>query len=417
MYMRLMPLVTEVRPRLRQCNNFLNHLLKERNFLMKKLVGAVLISSLLYGNTQSVSAASLSETIKQVEVAAKSSRILHENYIRDLDYETMIGTPYNNARLEVGKAKKMVDSLSASEKKTELLKRVAGYQKVVQNGNAYNNAVRTNDILEGYSTKYLNPYFLEYAYGGNYNYFNHKLSLLQLNYDKVYGTLIQNEFKKRYLNPIKNIRNEVYYLLNADKDLNLARRALGLKNTDETQRQLNNADACLNKVSDSPKKRLLIERLTLLQNLLDDEVSGDYDTFYITKKNYDGQFSMKVSFNLKGTNMRFWIADADEYPSYESLKNALGNEVYGYHSSRETDGFIEEFDWTYRDLSGAYHMNIVWGYWLDYLNDINNHNDKIIPPGTDIRIVLEVEQEDGSVIVKEEVVTVTEELFQKAHVN
>jgi hypothetical protein len=417
MYMRLMPLVTEVRPRLRQCNNFLK-LLRERNFLMKKLVGTVLICSLLYGNTQSVSAASLSETIKQVDTAAITSRILHENYIRNLDYETIIGTPYNNARLEVGKAKKMVDSLPASEKKAELLKRVASYQKVVQNGNAYNNAVRTNDILEGYSTKYLDPYFSEYSYGAaNYNYFNHKLSLLQPNYDKVYGSLIQNEFKIRYLKPIKNTRNQVYYLLNAKEDLNLTRKALDLKNTDETQRQLSNADACLDKISDSPQKKLLIERLALLQKLLEDEVSGQYDTFYITKKYYHGQLSMKVSFNLKGTNMRFWIADAEEYPSYESLKTALGNEVYGYHSSRETDGFIEEFNWTYRDLSGAYHMNIVWGYWKDYLDGINNHNDKIIPAGTDVRIVLEVEQEDGSVIVKEEVVTITEELFQKAHVN
>jgi SbsC C-terminal domain len=385
---------------------------------MKKLIGAVLISSLLYGNTQSVSAASLSETIKQVDAAAKSSRILHENYIRDLDYETMIGTtPYNNARLEVGKAKKMVDSLPASEKKSELLKRVAGYQKVVQNGNAYNNAVRTNDILEGYSTKYLDPYFLEYTSGGNYNYFSHKLSLLQPNYDKVYGTLIQNEFKKRYLNPIKYTRNQVYYLLNAREDLYLARKALDLKDTDETQRQLNNAGACLDKVSDSAQKKLLVERLALFQNLLDDEVSGVYDTYYITKKNYSGQFSMKVSFNLKGENMRFWIADAEEYPSYESLKSARGNEVYGYHSSRETDGFIEEFNWTYRDLSNAYHSNIVWGYYHDDLIYINNHNDKIIPAGTDVRIVLEVEQEDGAVIVKEEVVTITEELFQKAHVN
>lgn len=384
---------------------------------MKKLVGTILISSLLYGNTQSVAAASLSETIKQVEVAAKSSRILYKNYIRELDYETMIGTPYNNARSEVGKAKKMVDSLPASEKKSELLKLVAGYQKVVQNGNAYNNAVRTNDFLEGYSTKYIEPYFSEDGSQANYNYFNHKLALLQPNYDKVYGTLIQNEFKTRYLNPIKDTRNQVYYLLNAREDLYLARKALDLKNTVETQRQLSNADACLEKVSDSPQKKLLIERLALLQNLLDDEVSGHYDAFYLTKKNFDGQFSMKVSFNLKGTNMRFWIADAEEYPSYESLKTALGNEVYGYHSSRETDGFIEEFNWTYRDLSGAYHMNIVWGYWKDYLDDINNHNDKIIPAGTDVRIVLEVEQEDGSVIVKEEIVNITEELFQKAHVN
>lgn len=40
--------------------------------------------------------------------------------------------------------------------------------------------------------------------------------------DKVYGKLIQDEFKTRYLYPIKKRRDDVYFLLNTREDLQLA---------------------------------------------------------------------------------------------------------------------------------------------------------------------------------------------------
>jgi hypothetical protein len=123
---------------------------------------------------------------------------------------------------------------------------------------------------------------------------------------------------------------------------------------------------------------------------------------------------MRVSYNLKGESMRLWIADAEKYPSYESLKTAYGNEVYGHYSSNDSGGWRSEFQWTYRDWSTAYQMNIVHGYWDTYLDPINESNDKIIPVGKEIRVVLEIVQADVQVIVKEEVVTMTEDLYQKS---
>ncbi len=381
---------------------------------MKKILGTLLIGSLLYIMPGHVSASSLSETEKQVNIAAKASTILHDKYTQNLDYKTVIGTPYNNARYEVGKAKKMVDALPNSERKKQLHTRVAGYQKVVMNGNAYNNAVRTYPILVDYKEKYLDVFLNDsrpYT-NSDYNYFNYKLSLLQPNYDKVYGEQIKKEFKTRYLNSIKKTRDEVYYLLNARKDLNLAMKSHA-SNADESHRQLTNALACLNKVSSSKQKELFLEQYTLIKNILEDNQAGR-DYFYISKGSYSFGPTMKMYSNLDGESMHIWIADAEKYPSYESLKKVDGKQVYGYFSSDHAGHKISNFNWTYRDWSSAYHTNLVWGYWdLDW---INNEDDAIIPVGTKIRVLFEIVKEDGEVILNEDVFTMTEDLFRKAHV-
>ncbi|MQR94789.1 hypothetical protein [Fictibacillus phosphorivorans] len=381
---------------------------------MKKILGTLIIGSLLYVLPDNVSATSLSETERQVHLAAIASTILHEKYTQNLDYKTLIGTPYINARYEVGKAKKMVDSLSNSERKKQLLTRVAGYQKIVKNGNAYNNAVRTYPILVNYKEKYLDvflndsrPYIIK-----DYNYFNYKLSLLQPNYDKVYGKFIQNEFKTRYLNSIKKTRDEVYYLMNAKKNLDLAMKSQ-YGNSEESYRQLTNALACLKNVSTSKQKELFLEQYTLIKNILEDNQAGR-DYFYISKGSYSLGPTMKMYSNLEGESVHLWIADAEKYPSYESLKKVDGKKVYGYFSSDHAGYTISNFNWTYRDWSSAYHTNIVWGYWdIDW---INNENDALIPVGKKIKVLFEVVKENGDVTLNEEVFTMTEDLFRKAHV-
>lgn len=380
---------------------------------MKKLFSTLLIGTLFYVSPPSADAASLSETEKQVNLAAKSSTLLHEKYTKNLDYKTIIGAPYNNARYEVGKAKKMVDSLPNTKRKRQLLTQVTGYLKVVQNGNAYNNAVRTYPILLDYKTKHLDHYLSDKPFykWRSYNYFNYKLSLLQPNYDKVYGKEIQKEFKDRYLNPIKKSRDEVYYIISADTHLDSAEASIS-KNTEEAQRRLDLATACINKIEAPKRKALLQERINLLQELLDDKTSGVYDTFYVTQNSNN---KMKVTFNYEG-EIRLWIADAEKYPTYESLKSAVGTEVYGHYSSNDWGNRLSAFTWTYRDWSSAYQMNIVHGYWDSYLDPINESNEKIIPVGKKIRIVLEVVHSDGEVIVREEVVPMTEELYRRSSV-
>lgn len=233
---------------------------------MKKLISSLLVGSLLYVIPHTAYAASLSETEKQVNVAAKASTILHDKYTHNLDYKTPIGTPYSDARYEVAIAKKMVDALPNSEKKNQLLTRVAGYQNVVKNGNAYNNAVRTYPILKNYKENDLDPFLHDSRIYNisDYNYFNNKLSLLQTNYDKVYGKLIQDEFKTRYLYPIKKRRDDVYFLLNTREDLQLAEKAFYMNIQAEADRQLSNALACINKVGHSKQKDLLLEHSNLL---------------------------------------------------------------------------------------------------------------------------------------------------------
>jgi hypothetical protein len=377
---------------------------------LKKLIGSFLVGSLLYVMPYTADAASLSETEKQVNVAAKASTILHDKYTHSLDYKTLIGAPYNNARYEVGKAKKMVDTLPNSDRKNQLLTRVAGYQKVVNNGNAYNNAVRTYPILLNYQKNHLDHYVSDGTLSNwyPYNYFNYKLSSLQANYDKVYGKYIQQNFKQLYLEPIKNTRDTVYYILSADTHLDRAKASL-YKDTNEAQRRLNLAAACLEKVSAPKRKALLEERAQLIQNFLNDEITGIHDTFYITKND---SLRMKVSFNFEG-NLTLWIADADKYPSYESLKTAGGRDVYGYSSIYNSDK-SEQFVWSYRDWGPAYQPNLVHNYERDILEIIEKSNETIIPIGKEIRIVLEVVQADGKVVVKEEVVTMTEDLYQKS---
>ncbi|GGB43378.1 hypothetical protein [Fictibacillus barbaricus] len=382
---------------------------------MKKLISSLLVGGLLYIMPHTADAATLSETEKQVNIAEKASTILHEKYTKNLDYVTQIGTPYHNARYEVGKAKSMVDSLPSSERKTQLLTRVAGYQKVVKNGNAYNNAVKTYPILKNFQKDYLDTYLNDSKWYGirDYNYFNYKLSLLQQNYDKVYGKLIQDEFKTRYLVPIKKTRDDVYYLLNARKDLELAEKDT-YKNPTEAKRQLGNALTCINKVRNSKQKNILLAHHSLLQNLIQDRESGDNEAFYISMGSYSLGFPMKIYTNLEGESMTLWIADAEQYPSYQSLKNVYGDEVYGYFNSHHAGHLISKFNWWYRDWSSAYHMNIVWGYWdLDW---INYEDDEILPVGTKFRVTLEVVKENGEVVVKEQPFTMTEELFKKAHV-
>lgn len=195
---------------------------------MKKLLSTLVIGTLIYVNPSSADAASLSETEKQVNLAAKSSTLLHKKYTNNLDYRTIIGEPYNDARYEVGKAKRMVDSLPNTNRKRQLLAQVTGYQKVVEKGNAYNNAVRTYPILIDYKKKHLDHYLSDEPFykWRSYNYFNYKLSLLQPNYDKVYGKEIQKEFKERYLNPIKKSRDDVYYIISADTHLDRAEASM-----------------------------------------------------------------------------------------------------------------------------------------------------------------------------------------------
>lgn len=378
---------------------------------MKKLLSTLVIGTLIYVNPSSADAASLSETEKQVNLAAKSSTLLHKKYTNNLDYRTIIGEPYNDARYEVGKAKRMVDSLPNTNRKRQLLAQVTGYQKVVEKGNAYNNAVRTYPILIDYKKKHLDHYLSDEPFykWRSYNYFNYKLSLLQPNYDKVYGKEIQKEFKERYLNPIKKSRDDVYYIISADTHLDRAEASIS-KNTEEAQRRLELAKACLNKIDAPKRKALLQEQTNLLQELLDDKTSGVYDTFYVTQNSNN---KMKVTFNYEG-EIRLWIADAEKYPTYESLKSAVGTEVYGHYSSNDWGNRLSAFTWTYRDWSSAYQMNIVHGYWDSYLDPINESNEKIIPVGKKIRIVLEVVQSDGEIIVREEVVPMTEELYRKS---
>jgi len=382
--------------------------------LLKKLMFSIFIACLLFVFPFTAKAASLSATEKQVKVAAEVSSVLHQKYTKNLDFSTLITTPYNKARYEVAKAKRMVDSLPNTDRKKQLLTQVAGYQKVVQNGNAYNNAVRTYPILLDYKTKHLDHYLSDEPFykWRSYNYFNYKLSLLQPNYDKVYGKDIQQAFKERYLNPIKKSRDEVYYIISADTHLDRAEASIS-KNTEEAQRRLDLATACINKIEAPKRKALLEERTHLLQELLDDKVSGINDTFYVTKNSNN---KMKVTFNHEG-EIRLWIADAEKYPTYESLKSAVGTEVYGHYSSNDWGNTLSAFTWTYRDWSGAYQMNIVQGLWDSYLDPINESNEKIIPVGKKIRIVLEVVQSDGEIIVREEVVPMTEELYRKSLVN
>lgn len=87
---------------------------------------------------------------------------------------------------------------------------------------------------------------------------------------------------------------------------------------------------------------------------------------------------MRISHNLKGESMRLWIADAKKYPSYESLKTAYGNQVYGHYSSKDSNGWLSTFYWSYRDWSTAYQTNIVHGYWDSYSNPINDENEKLL---------------------------------------
>ncbi|WP_144697765.1 hypothetical protein [Fictibacillus phosphorivorans] len=380
---------------------------------MKKLMSSIFIACLLFVFPFTAKAASLPATEKQVKIAAEVSSILHQKYTKNPDFSTLITTPYNKARYEVAKAKSMVDSLPNTNRKRQLLAQVKGYQKVVQNGNAYNNAVRTYPILLDYKKKHLDHYLSDEPFykWRSYNYFNYKLSLLQPNYDKVYGKEIQKEFIERYLNPIKKSRDEVYYIISADTHLDRAEASIS-KNTEEAERRLHFATACINKIEAPKRKELLQERTHLLQELLEDKVSGINDTFYVTKNSNN---KMKVTFNYEG-EIRLWIADAEKYPTYESLKSAVGTEVYGHYSSNDWGNRLSAFTWTYRDWSSAYQMNIVHGYWDSYLDPINESNEKIIPVGKKIRIVLEVVHSDGEVIVREEVVPMTEELYRRSSV-